>query len=605
MALADAIALVQRTAGAARGQLSALRAATQGVTGQMRSLGAAAGGTATKGFGAASSAVSRLRGMLPSLGSSGAGAGRQIEGGAGRSAMALLSLKGVMEGVAGAGLRLASAGASYVADTLSFRENTEFAFGILAKSSSKARELMTFSDELARSLGKDTVEVGSSVRDLLAKGFNTDMIRAIISASADLTTINPAARVDLITKAFSDIKGKGTLGMEELKQQLADQGVSLDLVYGRLAENLGIKREQVLKTLSAGKVTADVGIASILEAMQQQFSGGKALGTAAAAKGASTLTGALNNARAMARRLILDLNTGPVGAKLIDLANRGATLLDPASSSGKKLMDVLNKVAGIVGGMFENVTPEDLVAAFDGATAAAKKFVDASKGFGGGFVDGFREASATIREVKESLGLTSGSTEQAGTGFRTLGKALGYIVVGLETVYDIISVIPEAFATLPDNMRFIGREIMNGIGEGLDSAKGWLVAKMEALAGLLPDSVRKLLKIQSPSRVFMQIGAHTTAGFVAGLEQGPQPHARMVELMRPPPPEPLPAPGLTVRALAPRSAGATGPVVLNLTVNVDGRDTREPEQLAERIGTEVRRHVAALFEELTLEAGAT
>ena len=514
-------------------------------------------------------------------------------------------LTGMLGGALLAGVgALASAGARYVTDALSFRENTLFSFQVLTRSTSKAKEMMGFSDELARSLGKSTSEVGGSVRELLSKGFDPSMIRAVVSGMADLSTINPDANVKLLTMAISQVKSKGFQMMEELRGQIAEQGLDLQAVYAHIADNLKIKTSEVEKAISGKKVTADVGIKSILEAIQD-MGGGGALGAVSAGKAVQTLGGAFDNARAMGERMLLAINTGPLGQKLISLTGQAANLFDPASDSGKRLLGVLDSAASSLGSTFKNVTSEDLIAAFESATSAAKGFVDAGKGFGGGFLDGYREAATTVRQLKEELGLVGGSSDSASSGFQSVGKALGYFVVGLSTVASIIGTIPKAFSTLPDNMRFIGREIMNGIGEGLESAKAWLVAKLEGIASLLPDSVRKLLKIQSPSRVFMEIGGYTMAGFEAGLERGPQPQQRMAELLRPPsiprPSLPLSKPG---RLQAAAAGGAPSLTVQLGGITIEVHHAGSMDDVLDQAEPTLRRRLTALLEEVALEAGA-
>ena len=605
MALAEAVALVQRTAGAARGQLNALRAATQGVTGQMTTFASAVRSRVAPGLAQARSLVGSLRSAFPRLGGAARGAAGEMMRGTVSSTLALLSMRDAASAAAGMVLNLAGAGARYAADSLSFRENTEFAFGVLAKSSTKAQELMGFSDELARSLGKSTSEVGGSVRELLSKGFDTEMIRSIVSGMADLSTINPDANVKLLTMAIGQVKSKGFLMMEELRGQIAEQGLDIQAVYKHIAQNLGIRQDEVEKAISGKKVTAETGITAVLQAIQD-MNGGGALGAVSAAKAAQTLGGALDNAKAQAQRLLLAINTGPVGQKLIALTHRAANLFDPAQPGGKRMLALLDRIVGVGARLVDGVSLDDLSSAFEVAASAGERLMRTVEPLGKGFGTGFREATMTLRELRQQMGLSSASSETSASALASVGKALGYIVVGtglaVGGIVWMAQTIVQAVLGLPDNMRFIGRELVNGLGAGIDSAKGWLVTKAQELGALLPDSVRKLLKIQSPSRVFMQIGAYTTAGLVAGLGQGPQPQERMREMVRPPAPEPLPAPSRTMRALTPRGVG---PVVVHLTVpvNIEGRDIQEPEQLAERIGTEVRRHVTALFEELVLEAG--
>ena len=56
-----------------------------------------------------------------------------------------------------------------------------------------------------------------------------------------------------------------------------------------------------------------------------------------------------------------------------------------------------------------------------------------------------------------------------------------------------------------------------GIGGGLQAAWDWLVGKLTGLVDLLPDTVKKVLGIASPSKVMMQLGKHTVSGFGIGM----------------------------------------------------------------------------------------
>lgn len=604
MSLQAALQLVQGVAASGTQRLRGLQSALDGVRGRVdRARGAFSSWLKT----ASQRPRSDTGQWLPDsslFGRARAGLASVREGMA-TTANAASLLKGMIGGalLAGAGA-LASAGIHYAADALSFRENTLFAFQVLTRSSSKAQELMAFSDELARSLGKSTVEVGGSVRELLSKGFDPGMIRAVVSGMADLSTINPDANVKLLTMAISQVKSKGFLMMEELRGQIAEQGLDLQAVYAHIADNLKIKTSEVEKAISGKKVTADIGIKSILEAIQD-MGGGGALGAVSAGKAVQTLGGAFDHAKAMGERMLLAINTGPVGSKLTSLALQAADLFDPSSESGKKMLAVLNDATSSVGSLFRDVSAADVINAFDSATTATRNFLGVAKGLGGGFFDGFREASVTVRQLKEELGLVGGPAEQAGSGFRAIGKALGYFVVGISLVASILGAIPEALRTLPENMRFIGREIINGITDGLESAKASLVAKMVSIAELLPDSVRRLLKIQSPSRVFMEIGGHTIAGFEAGLERGGQPQQRMLELVQPPP---IPRPSLPLSRPG-RSPGAASSAPRAITVEVGGitievHNARSMDDVLDQAEPTLRRRLTALLEEVALEAGA-
>lgn len=70
----------------------------------------------------------------------------------------------------------------------------------------------------------------------------------------------------------------------------------------------------------------------------------------------------------------------------------------------------------------------------------------------------------------------------------------------------------------------IGTAIVDGIWNSLSAGWTALVAKVQGLAALLPEAVKTVLGIHSPSRVFAEIGGHTMAGLEQGLtgsEKGP------------------------------------------------------------------------------------
>ena len=66
----------------------------------------------------------------------------------------------------------------------------------------------------------------------------------------------------------------------------------------------------------------------------------------------------------------------------------------------------------------------------------------------------------------------------------------------------------------------VGKDIIDGIKKGLADAKEKLLAKIREIAALLPDAVKKLLKIGSPSKVFAnEVGRWIPAGIALGITQ--------------------------------------------------------------------------------------
>lgn len=66
----------------------------------------------------------------------------------------------------------------------------------------------------------------------------------------------------------------------------------------------------------------------------------------------------------------------------------------------------------------------------------------------------------------------------------------------------------------------IGVNLVTGLVNGFSAAWQGFMNRVKALANMLPDAVKKVLGIHSPSRVFMAIGGHITGGLAQGIERG-------------------------------------------------------------------------------------
>jgi len=65
----------------------------------------------------------------------------------------------------------------------------------------------------------------------------------------------------------------------------------------------------------------------------------------------------------------------------------------------------------------------------------------------------------------------------------------------------------------------IGQSIINGIWAGVSGAWGWVQTQIAGLINMIPEGVRKLLGIASPSTVFMEIGQNIMIGLARGIAQ--------------------------------------------------------------------------------------
>lgn len=95
----------------------------------------------------------------------------------------------------------------------------------------------------------------------------------------------------------------------------------------------------------------------------------------------------------------------------------------------------------------------------------------------------------------------------------------------LEALPTIIQNIPQICKAIFDVFTAfrwldIGSQIISGLWNGLKSGWTGLISKVQGLAQQLPDIVKKVLGIHSPSRVFSEIGMQTCAGLAQGMTLG-------------------------------------------------------------------------------------
>jgi phage-related protein len=64
----------------------------------------------------------------------------------------------------------------------------------------------------------------------------------------------------------------------------------------------------------------------------------------------------------------------------------------------------------------------------------------------------------------------------------------------------------------------IGKNIVQGLANGMASVVGTVKKKVQEIAALIPSGVKKFLGIHSPSRVMMELGVNTGEGFQLGLK---------------------------------------------------------------------------------------
>ncbi|MBQ8730400.1 MAG: hypothetical protein IJY81_04355, partial [Lachnospiraceae bacterium] len=78
--------------------------------------------------------------------------------------------------------------------------------------------------------------------------------------------------------------------------------------------------------------------------------------------------------------------------------------------------------------------------------------------------------------------------------------------------------IPTAIKNGVGNLASIGKNLIEGLWDGIRDKFNGVIEKVKAKASALPKAVKKVLGIASPSKVMYKLGEYTGEGFALGIE---------------------------------------------------------------------------------------
>lgn len=210
-------------------------------------------------------------------------------------------------------------------------------------------------------------------------------------------------------------------------------------------------------------------------------------------------------------------------------------LVDSLSSAFPRLLDtgieMLSQLgAGLVQGIPELLTQAlPLVADLaSGLRENAGKLVDAGLELIFNLMQGLMDGLPTLIEylpgiVSDLAGIINDNAPKLLAAGAHLIVMLGRgLLEALPTIIENIPQICKAIFDVFTAFRWldIGSQIVSGLWNGLKSGWTGLISKVQGLAQQLPDIVKKVLGIHSPSRVFSEIGMQTCAGLAQGMTLG-------------------------------------------------------------------------------------
>ncbi|WP_424162179.1 hypothetical protein ACPA1T_19450 [Bacillus amyloliquefaciens] len=112
-----------------------------------------------------------------------------------------------------------------------------------------------------------------------------------------------------------------------------------------------------------------------------------------------------------------------------------------------------------------------------------------------------------------------GLTSTAKTTFNAMKSAISNIMNNVKSkIKSIWNGVMSFFKGI--NLKSIGRNIIQGLINGIGGMAGALASKVKSMANAIPNGMKKLLGIHSPSRVMRdQVGYHVGTGMAAGIDK--------------------------------------------------------------------------------------
>jgi hypothetical protein len=526
----------------------------------------------------------------------------KLAAGASVAASAALALTAKLLSLASAGGDLVAQGAQYALSMAQFKEDTAFAWKYALGSAEQAGTTLSYAQSIANKLGTSVKGIAGQLSQLFQKGMGSRESEMVVQMVADIKAMGGQAEVGPLADAILAMKKQGAFTPEMLAPLTSIGPAASEKVFATLAKTLNItaktaegQKKEVLARM--GELKGQKG----LDALSKAFlatTGEKEAGAVAKQFQDTTITGSIDKVKAKVEGLFAALNSSGTGQVLVSILQKVATVLDPASDSGKKLVATLDKAAAVAGRLMGKINLDQLIGGFDRLVGAVDAVMGPLEAFGSGFIQGFGEAFGTVMEVIDMMG----QGQSSGTGFadalRAVGTALGYIVVGVGAGIGAMVMLEAKLAGIAAFVAgaagSIGLAIIDGIAGGLDSAKAKLIDRLQALAHLLPDTVRQLLGIHSPSKVFAEIGSFTMQGFAQGVDsEADNVREATVSTLNP-------DLGKLAQGLG---ASAGGGRSMSLTFNIDASGAKDPDAVRQAAEDGATAGAMKVLELLGLESG--
>lgn len=353
-----------------------------------------------------------------------------VVGAVGGKAGAAIAVGAIAVGVGAKLAGLAKDYAEAVVEAQKFKEDIQEAFKTVRGTNEAANRTFEIAIKNADKLGIKRADSIGQFLDLATKGFDDAKIKEIQGRLLDITTIDPRASIEGLTKVIGKVQATGRLNQETLNE-LSTFGLEQSDVIKQIGKVLKKSDAEVLKALSTTGGIRGLGVDPILNAIAAQTGGGKA-GDKAAEKANRNLSSLLTQIEDIPSNLLFDVQAGPGLDAIKQVLRDIIGFFDVSSETGQRTRKVLGDVFNaITVGLFGKRAgdKEGITGTLENLLSVAEKSVPAIQS----------AASAIGTLGRAILALTSGDTSKLDTSTKRIVGVINLITSVQGATFDIFT----------------------------------------------------------------------------------------------------------------------------------------------------------------------
>lgn len=159
------------------------------------------------------------------------------------------------------------------------------------------------------------------------------------------------------------------------------------------------------------------------------------------------------------------------------------------------------------------------------STVFADGGVDLINGLINGIGSMFTSVGTKISELGTSIvnKIATFGSKLKTKGSELMGKLKDGITGSAEKVKNgaksVVTGVVNKIKSMKDKLKNAGKHLMDGLKEGIENAKDKVVSKAKSVGNAITGGVKKVFGINSPSKVFSEIGKYLDEGLIVGLNK--------------------------------------------------------------------------------------